>query len=145
MILADPTARDEILEAIEATLKLLASEVEVEPNGDPSTFPALHIFDGGHKVLERDAGSTRYAMMVEVAGYVEGDGGPAPTRARNALQAGVVASLINDPALAVMVELIDDDDLNVFTAALAERRRLAFSQFFTIQFSTLRADPSRHA
>lgn len=139
------TARDQILEAVEAAYVGLADEIEVEPVGDPSQFPALHVFDGGHRVLEREAGCTRYAMMIEVAGYVEGDGGSAPTRARTALQSAVVSRLMNDPALADLIELIDDDDLNMFTATLAERRRLAFSQFFTVQFSTLRADPSRLA
>ncbi len=138
----DLTVRDQIIDAIEAALLPLALEVEVEPAGDPSQYPALGINDGGHSPLEHEASITRYAMTVTIDGFVNGSGGKAPTRARNALVAAVGRALLTDPALAGLVEVIDDADLRFFTAALSSARRLGFALDFDIQFSTSRADPA---
>jgi len=69
------TVRDQILAAIEAAIVYLAVEVEVEPAGDPSAFPALGITDAGHAVLEREVSLTRRAMTVTIDGFVDGAGG----------------------------------------------------------------------
>ena len=141
---SDPalTVRDLIIAAIEAALLPHAVEVEVEPTGDPISFPALGITDGGHTVIEREAGLTRRTMTVQIDGFVDGAGGKAPTRERNALVAAAVAALLTDPVIADLVELIDDGDLRLFTATLASTRRLGFAQDFEIQFCTSRADPA---
>jgi len=136
------TVRDTILAAIEAAIADLAVEVEVEPAGDPSEFPALGITDAGHSVLEHEVSLTRRAMTVTIDGFVDGAGGKAPTAARNALLATVVAALMADETLGGTVELIEDGDLRLFTATLASVRRLGFAQDFEIQFSTSRADPA---
>ncbi len=136
------TVRDQILDAIEAAIADLATEVEVEPAGDPSAFPALGITDGGHTVLEHEASLTRRSMTVTVDGFVDGAGGKAPTAARNTLAAAVVAALLGDETLGGLVEIIDDGDYRPVTATLSSVRRLGFTQDFEIQFSTSRADPA---
>jgi hypothetical protein len=136
------TVRDQILGAIEAAIADLAVEVEVEPAGDPSEFPALGITDGGHTVLEHEASLTRRSMTVTVDGFVDGAGGKAPTAERNTLAAAVVAALLGDQTLGSLVEIIDDGDYRPVTATLSSVRRLGFTQDFEIQFSTSRADPA---
>ncbi len=136
------TVRDQIIGAIEMAIADLAVEVEVEPAGDPSEFPALGITDAGHSVLEHEATLTRRSMTVTIDGFVDGAGGKAPTAERNALLGAVVAALMADETLGGIVELIEDRDLRLFTATLASVRRLGFAQDFEIQFSTSRADPA---
>ncbi len=136
------TVRDRILAAIEAAIADLATEVEVEPAGDPSAFPALGITDGGHTVLEHEASLTRRSMTVTVDGFVDGAGGKAPTTERNTLAAAVVAALLGDETLGSLVEIIDDGDYRPVTATLSSVRRLGFTQDFEIHFSTSRADPA---
>jgi hypothetical protein len=137
-----PTVRDLIIAAIVAAVSPLAEEVEVEPAGDPIQYPALGITDSGHTVLDREAGITRRSMTLTIDGFVDGDGGAAPTAQRNALVASVVVALLTDPTIESVVELIEDGDLRLFTATLASVRRLGFTQDFEIQFSTSRADPA---
>ena len=136
------TLRDQILAAIVAALGDLAPEVEIEPMGDPSIYPSLGISDRGHSVLERDAVATRREMQLSIEGYVEGGGGEAPTAERNALHAAIVGALLIDETLAELVELIDDGDLQMWTATLASERRLGFAQDFAIQFTTSRTNPA---
>ncbi|MBB6503212.1 hypothetical protein F4693_000161 [Sphingomonas endophytica] len=136
------TVRDTILAAIVAALAPLAPEVELEPAGDPIDFPALGITDSGHRVLEREVDITRRVMTVTVDGFVEGEGGLAPTAARNRLHAAVVAALLDDGTLGGTVELIEDADARLFAAQLSSKRRLGFAQDFDVQFTTARADPA---
>lgn len=136
------TVRDRIDAAIAKALADLAPEIEFEPAGDPSQFPSLAVFTGGHVVVEREAGTTRYESEFTIEGYVEGDGGAAPTAERNALQAKVVAAIMADETLDGSIELIDDADCRFATATLASVRRLMFAQDFTIQFTTSRGDPA---
>ena len=139
------TVRDTIFAEIEARLTPLASEVEIEPAGDPVTLPALGITDAGHVVLEREADLTRRLMTITVDGFVDGAGGAAPTAERSALLASVVAALMSDETLGGTVELIEDGALRMFAAELADQRRLGFAQDFEIQFTTSRADPAEPA
>lgn len=136
------TVRDAIWAAIEAALTGAADEIEIEPIGDPSSFDALHLFDSGHAPIEFEAGLTRYRMEIEICGYVEGEGGPAPTAARNALHARTMAALFLDETLGATVELIEDGPLRMFTAALSSSRRLGFSQDLFVQFTTSRGNPA---
>jgi hypothetical protein len=139
------TVCDDILAAFLAALEPLAEEVELEPASDPIDFPALGITDGGWRVLEHEADITRRVMIVTVDGFVEGEGGAAPTAARNTLQAAVVAAVMADETLGGTVELIEDADLRKFTAEMSTQRRLGFAQDFAVQFTTSRADPAQAA
>ena len=139
------TVRDEINAKVSEALNWLENEVEVEPIGDPSTFPALAIFTGGSVVLEREATLTRYQGEFTIEGYVEGCDGDAPTAERNALHARVVAAIMADETLGGTVELVEDADCRFATATLASARRLMFAQDFSIQFTTARGDPARPA
>jgi hypothetical protein len=138
------TVRDLIIGAIEAALTPMAQLVEVEPAGDPDRFDALAIYDGGHVVLEREYDHTRYRMTLSIEGYVEEVGADAG-KARSALHARAVRAIMSDEALLALIELVEDEDLRFMTAELASRRRLAFAQDFTIQFTTRRGDPAEPA
>ncbi|PCG08689.1 hypothetical protein COA17_11065 [Sphingomonas ginsenosidimutans] len=136
------TVRDIILAAIATRLAGLADEIEIEPAGDPTADTSLGVTMAGDHVIEREAALTRRVMTVTVDGFVVGEGGAAPTAARLALHAGVVAELMADETLGGTAELIDDADLRLFTATLSSERRLAFAQDFDIQFTTSRRDPA---
>lgn len=138
--------REQIFQEIEARLTPLAVEIERQPEGDPARFPALHILDGGHRTIETEAGTTRRELSLTIEGYAEDTFGSAAHTQINDLQASVVAALLSDDSnLAGLVELIEDGDCRVDTAALSSDPRTAFAQDFTIQFATLRSDPSRPA
>ena len=143
------TVRDRILAAIEERATLLADEFEMEPSGDPSRFPSLAAFDGGHMVIDRDGMITRRVMTLTIEGYVQGADGWQPTRERNALHAALVAALVgeqgdhNPSTLGGIVEMIEDTDLRMATAVMASQRRLMFAQDFEITFVTNRIDPAR--
>lgn len=138
----EPTVRDRILAAIEAALAGTAEEIEIEPLGDPSAFPALGLFDNGDQLLEREAMLTRWSMSIMIEGFVAGATGKAPTRARNALDAAVVAAIMVDEQLGGLVELIEPGDRRNSTATLASTRRLAFTRDFDIQFTAQRNNPA---
>jgi hypothetical protein len=139
------TVRDRILTAIVAALEGLAPEIEIEPSGDPSEFPSIALIDSGHTVLEREATLTRREMALTVSGFVEGEGGDAPSAERSALHAAIVAAIMADETLGGVVELVDDGDLRMSTAVLASQRRLGFDQDFAIQFTTSRINPAQPA
>lgn len=143
-----PTVRDNILAK---ALQLLQAATptaswEMEPAGDPDTFPAGALFDLGHRVVEREYGATRYEMHLAVEGYVDGLDGTAPTAARSAMQAAVVAAMLGLTAqLPGVVEIVEDGELRMMTAELAARRRLGFVQDFAVQFLTNRSNPALSA
>jgi hypothetical protein len=139
--------RDQIFAAIEAKLGAITPlpRIDVEPAGDPSKFPSLAIYDGGHRVLERDAVQTRREMTVTIEGYVESGDGSTGAALRNALHASVVKALMTDSQLGGLVELVEDTDYRPVTATLSSKRRLAFGQDFIIEFSTSRTDPAEPA
>lgn len=139
------TVRDRIDAAIQSAVAWLEIEVEIEPIGDPSQFPGLAVFIGGHAVLEREATLTRYQGEFTIEGYVEGSFGEAPVAERNALQARVVEAIMADETLGGTVELVEDADCRFATATLAEVRRLMFAQDFVIQFTTARGNPANPA
>lgn len=138
------TLADDIDAAISAALATVPGdpEIEVEPAGDPSRFPALGVYNGGWRPLEREAGLIRWEMTLFVEGFVQGGGGAAPTAARNALHAAAVAAIMADETLGGLVELIDLGDLNKSSAVMASQRRLSFGQDFLIQFTTSRTNPA---
>lgn len=117
-------------------------EIEIEPAGDPSRFPALGVLGGDWQPLEREANLVRWQAITTVEGFVQGGGGEAPTAERNALHANVVASIMADETLGGVVELIELGDLRRSTAVLAADRRLSFAQDFIVQFTTSRTNPA---
>lgn len=143
--MSDPdTIADGIDAAIEAALGTVPGnpEIEVEPAGEPSRFPALGVHGGGWRPIEYETDLIRWQMGLYVEGFVEGGGGKAPTAARNRLHADAVAAIMADETLAGLVELIEPADLERFTAVLASERRLGFGQNFTVQFTTSRTNPA---
>jgi len=138
------TVLGDIWERIEAALTAIASnpDVEIEPAGDPDVFPALSGYDGGSIVIEREAMLTRRQLSFTVEGYVQRGDGKAGTADRADLHAQAVAAIMADDTFGGTVELVEDADLRMFTASLASKRRLAFSQDFTIQYVTSRTNPA---
>jgi hypothetical protein len=141
--------REQIFAAIEDRLRGIASpvvaEVERLPSADPVSFPALHIFDGGHRIVDMEAGTTRYTLTVPIEGYVEQSSGVAAHAALNALYAAVVAAVMPDPPLDGLAETIDEQDFRTAIAPLASIDRLGFAVDFEITFATRRGDPAQAA
>jgi len=138
------TVADQIDAAIAAALANVSGdpEIEIEPAGDPSRFPALGVYGGDWQAIEYEADRIRWEMLLYVEGYVQGGGGAAPTAERNALHAETVSAIMSDATLAALVELIDPGDVRRSTALLADQRRLSFGQDFKIQFTTSRTNPA---
>lgn len=139
------TVRDSILAAIVVRLQAMTptpASIKIEPTGDPDKFDAIEIYDGGDTLTEREAMLDRWSMDLTITGIVQGGGGTAPTAARNALDAHVVAALMADDTLGGLVEQIEAGDRRNSTAVLAEHRRLGFDREFTIQFTTQRRNPA---
>jgi hypothetical protein len=142
-----------IFAEIDARLAALAGELtgsyEREPSGDPDLFPALSGHDGGDEVLpDQETGVTRLALLFTVAGLVQGSSGPEAHAAMLALHARVVLALCGDEGSNLGgvpgVELIElTGQRRVDVAELANIRRLGFEQDFSIQYSTVRGDPSQ--
>jgi len=139
--------RTQIAENVFARLEALgdATETELMPSSDPVSFPARHIFDGGHRLIEQEAGSTRYALDLTVEGYLEASGGHEALIALNDLYAATVRALITEPPLGGLAETIDEGDLRITVAPLASKQRLAFALDLVVTFSTRRDDPAQLA
>jgi len=137
--------REAILAAIEEALASTdAVEVEADPTGDPTRFPALCILDGGQQVVagQGEVGQTRYNMTVVIEGYVEGGTNAAARAALNELYLQTVTALLVDPPLGGLATSIDERDLRIDVAELASKRRLAFALSLDIEFSARRESPS---
>lgn len=134
--------RELILQQV-ATLLAATSAVEIEAEapGDPSRFPALQIFDEGQKPETGEAGTERFAMLIEVNGFVEGGSGAAARAARNALYSEVVEALLADGAFAGLADEVEQGRLQNSVAMLAAKRRLGFSLDIVIHFATARGAP----
>jgi hypothetical protein len=143
----EPAIREACFIEIDARLTAIDGVTEVErmPSGDPMSFNALHIFDGGQRAGISESDATRYDMSILIEGYVEGSGGKDAHAEINALYADVVAALMSEPPLGGLVETIDEGDLQVTVAQLASKSRLAFSLDFKITFPTRRDDPAQPA
>ncbi|TVV75549.1 hypothetical protein [Sphingomonas solaris] len=141
-------ARWQIIAAAEARLAAIAGIacIEINPSGDPDAYPALGLHDRGHRVIEGEAGATRYVLTLMVDGFVQGEGVDGATL--SALYADVVTALVTETPFEELpgaVENVDEVDTDVEIAELASERRLGFATSFEIQFSTPRGDPSRFA
>lgn len=138
------TVRDTIDAAIAAALAgvVPAEAIEFEPEGDPAAFPGLAVFVHGDGVIEREAILDRSEMNLTVEGYVREGGGTVGKAARNLLHAQAVAALLADDTLGGTVELIEPGDRRNTRLEFDQLGRLTFAQDFTIQFTTLRANPA---
>lgn len=139
--------RDEIFQHVLARLAALpdAAETELMPSADPISFPARHIFDGGHAIEETGHNYTKYQLMLTVEHYLERDGGPGIHQQMNALYAATVRTLLSDPPLDDLAETIDEGDMRVMVAPLGGTNRLACSVDFPITFFARRDDPAQPA
>lgn len=141
-------AREQIFVKVDARLSGIhgVAEYERQPSSDPDKFNAVHCYDGGERLIETEAGATRKALSFTVEGYVNGASGPEAHAALNELHANVVKSLLTEPPLDGLVELIEEDgDLRIDVAELASQRRLGFAQDFRVEFATVRGDPGQFA
>ncbi|MDX3885988.1 MAG: hypothetical protein QHC65_16310 [Sphingomonas sp.] len=115
--------------------------VERSPPGDPDIFPAIAIDDGGHRILDREAGSTWFDLTVILTGYLEGDPDAAPEAIHSSmhdLYEAIRGALITEPPLDGLATTIDEGDMAVNIAALASHRRLSFELQMLVEFSTPR-------
>ena len=135
--------REAIFAKIEELLTAagIAGEVQRMPSGDPTAYPALHIFDDGQSPVEEEAGTTRYQLSVGIDGYVEGFEGAAAHAALNTLHGDVIRALFPEPVLGGLAEEITEGDMRVTVATRANKRRLAFSLDLHIHYATDRGDP----
>lgn len=118
-----------------------AQEIEQEPSGDPSRFPALQIYDLGHDPVLGEAGTERFILSIGIDGFVEGGSGAAARADRNALYAEVIEALFADGAFEGLAEEIEQGKLANSVADLASKRRLGFSLDIMIHFATARGAP----
>lgn len=120
-------------------------ENELMPSADPITFPAFHVFDPGHATDPSEAGVTRYAMALEIEGYVEGGTGADAHAEMTALYTSAVTALLAEPLLGGVAETVDEGDMNIVVATLSEKRRLGFTLTIPITFPARRGDPAQSA
>lgn len=136
--------RDDIFAWIEDALRNRdRGEVELMPANDPKTYPARHIFDGGHRVLETEEGDTRFALAVRIEGYVEDADGPAAHRAMHALYSDTVQALVTDPPIGGLAETVDEGDFLPIIAPLGGKSRLCFTLEILVTFAATRGDPAQ--
>lgn len=118
-----------------------AQQIEEEPSGDPSRFPALQIYDLGHDPVTGEAGTERFILSLGIDGFVEGGTGASARADRTALYAEVVEALFAEGAFDGLAEEIEQGKLANSVADLASKRRLGFSLDIMIHFATARGAP----
>jgi hypothetical protein len=139
------TVRKQILDATVSLCRTIDPFVELNASGDPDSFPSLNVQDGGNRVIEGEVGSIRRELSITIEGVVEGGDGDEASADLDALYAQVFGLMMADETFGGLAELIDEGDLRTDVVMLAAERRLGFAQDFTIQFATLRSDPSQPA
>lgn len=137
--------RETIWLAIDDTMTADVAEYQRMPSGDPKSFPARHGLDSGQSTVDREAQNSRYSMDVTIDGYVQGQGGAATHAALNELHADTVRRMMALIDVVPGIETIEEGDMRPGVAALAAIRSMAFSQDFTVIFTTRRGDPSTPA
>jgi len=139
--------RAQILAVIEERLKTIPgiAEVEIMPSGDPISFPAIHIFDEGHKIANGGAGLTGYDFVPGLVGYVSGSSGKEAHTRLTDLYAQAVALLTTDPPFGGLAESVDEGDMRILIAPLEKAGLLAFDLDLPITFFTRRGDPAQAA
>lgn len=135
--------RDQIIGAIDTCLAGVAPEIEVMPTGDPTAYPALHIYDDGQAQQERtETGTQRPALKLSVEGFVEDEGGRAALAQLNALYAATAQAIFAMADESPLIEDIEEGDMRINRVPLGSTHRLAFSLDFLITFPTRRGDPA---
>ena len=136
--------REQIFVWIEDALRAQErGEVERMPSNDPIVYPARHIFDGGHRVIENGVGEARLALTVRVEGYVESADGPAAHAALHALFVDTVRALVTEPPIGGLAETVDEGDFMPLIAPLGGKSRLCFTLEIPITFAASRGDPAQ--
>ena len=137
------TVRDMIDDGIVAALETVPgpSVVEIDPAGEPDTFPDLAVFKGPDREIEREADLTRREGLFTVEGSIE-NVSPTARAELTALHAAAVAALMADQTLGGVVELIDPGDCRWAPRRLVDLPILTFAQDFSIQFVTRRDNPA---
>jgi hypothetical protein len=135
--------REQIFAAIDARLEPLVTDGEYArmPSGDPSKFPALHLFDQDDAVDEGEAGTTHRVLSLGIDGYVQEPGGAAAHAAANALYAAAIEALFTEPVLGGLAHEITEQRVQFTVAERASKRRVAFSLDLTIHYATRRGSP----
>lgn len=137
--------REQIFAAIEARLAAIVGVAEVMrmPSGDPSRFPALHLFDGGHTPSDsgEEAGTQRQALNVAIDGHVEGGDGATAHGALNALYAAVIEALFTEPVLDGLADEIEEAGFKPTVSERASKRRMGFEMDLTVHYATRRGMP----
>ncbi len=137
-----PAVRELIMQRVVTLLSgASAQEVEEEPSGDPSRFPALQIYDLGHDPVMGEAGTERFILSIGIDGFVEGGSGASARADRTALYTEVIEALFADGAFEGLAEEVEQGKLANSVADLASKRRLGFSLDIAIHFATARGAP----
>jgi hypothetical protein len=135
--------RDDIMTDVETCLAGKATEIEVMPEGNPSRFPALHIYDDGDGAQQRtETGTHRQAMKLTIEGFIEQEGGREALAELNALYAAAVKAIFEMADASPLIEEAVQGDMRINRPFLGDRRRLAFSADIPLIFPTLRGDPA---
>lgn len=133
--------RELILQRVASLLAATSAQVEEEPSGDPSRYPALQIYDLGHDPVTGEAGTERFILSVGIDGFVQGGTGASVRADRNALYAEVIEALFADGAFDGLAEEIEQGKLANSVAELSDTKRLGFSLDIMIHFATARGAP----
>lgn len=135
--------REQVLAAFFTALQGLAG-VTVERNRNrevaPEMMPALVMLDGGQR-RQDETGLARYAMQVDVEGYVlaASDSGLGP--ALNDLYARTVAAALADSTLGGVAVDVREGELDVLIVREAGRPAAGFNLTFEIEFFAAPSDP----
>jgi len=122
------------------------AEFERMPSGDPSSVPALRLFDDGDEPIDGEPGGVIMREIVSVEGFVEGSSGAVAHDAMLDLHAAVVFALCDDGDLGGLVQTIEVvDQRRVEVRELSSVRSLAFAQNFAITYATVRGNPAARA
>ena len=110
--------------------------------GDPDSFPAICIEDGGHSPdVETEPGVTRYTMSVYIEGYVQTECGEEAEGDMNQLYLDVVRKLMVEPPCGGLAEEINEGEFRSDIALLGSVRRMGFNLTIIITFAASRTSP----
>jgi hypothetical protein len=136
--------RQEILDELASRLESIdeCEEFDLNPSGEPSTFPALYMEEGDQDADDgTEPGATRYTLKGTIEGYVKGGGGREATAARSSLYLAVVRALLGGDPIHHAVEEVHERGMRLATATLSKDKRLAFALDFEILFVGMTGDP----
>jgi len=144
------TQRALVLNAVETKLNAISGPGKSrnrDTEVDPSEYPHIAMYDGGHVVLPQNAGSTVYRVRFDVEGYVTSADADGLATAIDAQYENILTAIIDpaDPLLSVgsvrdvrEMDMGDPDILNEGQSNVAA----AFRVGFEIDFETAEGDPT---